>query len=134
MRCVTARAVRRPLLTQRGALDVVARHGLRERRSARAPPYAAGCDCGAFRENEIDETVLPDLTADLKELGVTAPPSHGDVLRLSGLNGTIGTHCVAETVQRLGGFVAKYTGDGVLKASETAGQRSRRAPVNQGRH
>jgi hypothetical protein len=26
-----------------------------------------------FRENEIDETVLPDLTAeDLKELGVTA--------------------------------------------------------------
>jgi SAM domain (Sterile alpha motif) len=26
----------------------------------------------AFRENEIDETVLPDLTADLKELGVTA--------------------------------------------------------------
>jgi hypothetical protein len=27
----------------------------------------------AFRENEIDETVLPDLTAeDLKELGITA--------------------------------------------------------------
>jgi hypothetical protein len=27
----------------------------------------------AFRENEIDETVLPDLTAeDLKELGVTS--------------------------------------------------------------
>jgi len=27
----------------------------------------------AFRENEIDDTVLPDLTAeDLKELGVTA--------------------------------------------------------------
>jgi hypothetical protein len=27
----------------------------------------------AFRDNEIDETVLPDLTAeDLKELGVTA--------------------------------------------------------------
>ena len=92
----------------------------------------------AFRENEIDETVLPDLTAeDLKELGVTAlghrrkllaaiaalrddasgkapsvdaatdriehpkptsrgprraPPSHGDVLRLSGLNGPFGPH------------------------------------------
>ena len=27
----------------------------------------------AFRDNEIDETVLPDLTAeDLKEIGVTA--------------------------------------------------------------
>jgi hypothetical protein len=83
----------------------------------------------AFRENEIDETVLPSLTHEkLKELGVTAlghrlklldaiaalrtdagakPPSHrperpsrrpsrapsgdGDVLRLGGLNGPIGT-------------------------------------------
>ena len=30
-----------------------------------------------FRENEIDETVLPNLTAgDLKELGVTAVEPH----------------------------------------------------------
>ena len=91
----------------------------------------------AFRENEIDETVLPSLTHEtLKELGVTAvghrlklldaiaalrddtsakrpssdlttaraapsapprrprrtPPSHGDVLRLGGLNGPLGSH------------------------------------------
>jgi SAM domain (Sterile alpha motif) len=32
-----------------------------------------GKDEAAFRENEIDETILPNLTAeDLKELGVTA--------------------------------------------------------------
>ena len=91
----------------------------------------------AFRENEIDETVLPNLTAeDLKDLGVSivghrrkildaiaasrttagdkAPstdaattssppkrtprgprrtsPSNSDVLRLGGLNGTVGAH------------------------------------------
>ena len=91
----------------------------------------------AFRENDIDETVLSGLTHEnLKELGVTslghrlklldavaalrtdaevkgafgrpsnraqcpkrlsrrpcrAPPSHGDVLRLGGLNGPIGAH------------------------------------------
>ena len=88
----------------------------------------------AFRDNEIDETVLPSLTAeDLKDFGVghsgiaancstllprcvliqrqahrppsarrvpraplrktaRAPPSHGDVLRLGRLNGTIGAH------------------------------------------
>ena len=90
----------------------------------------------AFRENEIDETVLPSLTHEnLKELGVThvghrlklldaiaalrgdtsgkapsadarplqcpkrpsrrprrASPSHGDVLRLGRLNGTVGAH------------------------------------------
>ena len=90
----------------------------------------------AFRENEIDETVLPSLTHEaLKELGVAAvghrlklldaiaalrsdasgkapsptqrhvqyperpsrrprraPPSHGDVLRLGGLNGPLGPH------------------------------------------
>ena len=123
----------------------------------------------AFRENEIDETVLPGLTAeDLKELGVAAlghrrklldaiaalradasgkapsadvrdrpkrpfrrprrtPPSDGDVLGPCGLNGALGPHgpedrevissyqtCVAETVGRFGGFVAKYMGDGVL--------------------
>ena len=123
-----------------------------------------------FRENDIDETVLPNLTAeDLKELGVAslghrrklldaiaalrgdasasaaatrrtcssdapssghrrAPPSHGDVLGLVGstalsarmdpedLREVISAYqkCVAETVQRFGGFVAKYMGDGVL--------------------
>ena len=57
-----------------------------------------------------------------------APPSHGDVLRLVGstalsarmdpedLRKVISTYqkCVAETVRRFGGFVAKYMGDGVL--------------------
>ena len=47
---------------------------------ARAPSWTSWSGCGAlasdkyeaaFRENEIDETVLPSLTAeDLKELGV----------------------------------------------------------------
>ena len=128
----------------------------------------------AFRENEIDETVLPSLTHEtLKELGVAAvghrlklldaiaalrpdasgkapsgdaattvsarecltrrprraPPSHGDVLgpcrarrqcqrRMDAedLREVISAYqkCVAETVQRFGGFVAKYMGDGVL--------------------
>ena len=40
----------------------------------------------AFRENEIDETVLPSLTAeDLKELGVAAvraPPDSSSMLSL----------------------------------------------------
>ena len=127
----------------------------------------------AFRENEIDETVLPGLTAeDLKELGVAAlghrrklldaiaalradasgkAPS-ADVATASSapsvspedraerrqvtvmfsdlvgstalsarmdpedLREVIGGYqkCVAETVQRFGGFVAKYMGDGVL--------------------
>src|SRR5262249_38035220 len=127
----------------------------------------------AFRENEIDETVLPSLTHEnLKELGVTAL---GHRLKLldaiaalrNDTNGTtpsveaaiapsaptastedraerrqvtvmfqvlVGStalsarmdpeelrevisayqKCVAETVQRFGGFVAKYVGDGVL--------------------
>jgi class 3 adenylate cyclase/predicted ATPase len=117
-----------------------------------------------FRENKIDETVLPKLTSeDLKELGVTAL---GDRRKL--LDGIAALHptpaapataketlprdaaerrqvtvmftdlvgstalsarmdpedlrevisayqrCVAETVHRCGGFVAKYMGDGVL--------------------
>ena len=126
----------------------------------------------AFRENEIDETVLPSLTEEhLKQLGVAAfghrvklpeaiaalrnegsgrrppltqrprrvsqaplrrprrtPPSDGDVLGPCGLYRTSACmdpedlrevisayqKCVAETVQRFGGFVAKYMGDGVL--------------------
>jgi SAM domain (Sterile alpha motif) len=36
----------------------------------------------AFRENEIDETVLPGLTAeDLKELGVSAPGAQAQATR-----------------------------------------------------
>jgi class 3 adenylate cyclase len=126
-----------------------------------------------FRENDIDETVLPNLTAeDLKELGVASlghrrklldaiaalrtdasgkAPS-ADVATASGapsvspedraerrqvtvmfsdlvgstalsarmdpedLREVISAYqkCVAETVQRFGGFVAKYMGDGVL--------------------
>src|ERR1700747_14230 len=130
--------------------------------------YEAVC-----RENEIDETVLPDLTAeDLKELGVTAlghrrklldaivalrndtsaPGPSGDLtmapvapsaspedraerrqvtVMFSDLVGSTALSarmdpedlrevisayqkCVADTVQRFGGFVAKYMGDGVL--------------------
>jgi class 3 adenylate cyclase/predicted ATPase len=127
----------------------------------------------AFRENEIDETVLPGLTAeDLKELGVAAlghrrklldaiaalrtdaggKAASADVATASNapsaspddraerrqvtvmfsdlvgstalsarmdpedLRALISAYqkCVAETVQRFGGFVAKYMGDGVL--------------------
>jgi class 3 adenylate cyclase len=127
----------------------------------------------AFRENEIDEAVLPNLTAeDLKELGVSAlghrrklldaiaalgndgggktpsidaatasttpSPSPEDraerrqvTVLFSDLVGSTALSarmdpedlrevisayqkCVAETVQRFGGFVAKYMGDGVL--------------------
>src|SRR6267154_910650 len=122
----------------------------------------------AFRENEIDETVLPSLTAeDLKDLGVsivghrcklldaittlrtdaTAKESSGDAVSsppsathddraerrqvtvmFSDLVGSTALSarmdpedlrevisayqkCVAETVQRFGGFVAKYMGE-----------------------
>jgi class 3 adenylate cyclase len=124
----------------------------------------------AFRENEIDETVLPSLTHEiLKELGVTAvghrlklldaiaalradtsakaasgaaptalrvaPEDRAErrqvTVMFSDLVGStvLSAHmdpedlrevisayqkCVAETVQRFGGFVAKYMGDGVL--------------------
>ena len=127
----------------------------------------------AFRENEIDETVLPSLTHEtLKELGVDAvghrlklldaiallrtdrgakPPSadaastsaapsappedraerrqvtvmFSDLVGSTALSARMDPEdlreiisayqkCVAETVQRFGGFVAKYMGDGVL--------------------
>jgi class 3 adenylate cyclase/predicted ATPase len=125
----------------------------------------------AFRENEIDETVLPSLTEEhLKQLGVTAlghrlklldaiaamrsdasapgpstdlkatsnTPSPEDraerrqvTVIFSDLVGSTALStrmdpedlrevisayqkCVAEAVQRFGGFVAKYMGDGVL--------------------
>ena len=126
-----------------------------------------------FRENEIDETVLPSLTAeDLKELGVAAlghrrklldaiaalrtdasgkapsadvatassAPSvspedraerrqvtvmFSDLVGSTALSARMDPEdlrevisayqkCVAETVRRFGGFVAKYMGDGVL--------------------
>src|SRR6476469_2182505 len=127
----------------------------------------------AFRENEIDETVLPGLTAeDLKELGVAAlghrrklldaiaalradasgeapsadvattssAPSvspedraerrqvtvmFSDLVGSTALSARMDPEdlrevisayqkCVADTVGRFGGFVAKYMGDGVL--------------------
>ena len=124
----------------------------------------------AFRENEIDDTVLLKLTAgDLKDLGVAvvghrrrlldaiallrgdanakAPHSEDPsilprpaqdtaerrqvIVMFSDLVGSTALSarmdpedlrevisayqkCVAETVQRFGGFVAKYMGDGVL--------------------
>ena len=126
-----------------------------------------------FRENDIDETVLPNLTAeDLKELGVASlghrrklldaiaalrsdaggkepsaevatPPTapsvppedraerrqvtvmFSDLVGSTALSARIDPEdlrevisayqkCVAETVGRFGGFVAKYMGDGVL--------------------
>jgi class 3 adenylate cyclase len=126
-----------------------------------------------FRENDIDETVLPSLTDEhLKQLGVTSlghrvklldaigalrsnasgkPPSVDaatassapsarseeraerrqvtvmfcDLVGSTALSARIDPEdlrevisayqkCVAETVQRFGGFVAKYMGDGVL--------------------
>ena len=127
----------------------------------------------AFRENDIDETVLPSLTHEtLKDLGVTsvghrlklleaigalrsetsgktpsvdaattssAPNPHpedraerrqvtvmfSDLIGSTALSARMDPEdlrdvisayqkCVAETVQRFGGFVAKYMGDGVL--------------------
>ena len=127
----------------------------------------------AFRENDIDETVLPGLTHEtLKELGVasvghrvklldaiaalrsdasgktpsvdaatassapSAPPEDraerrqvtvmfSDLVGSTALSARMDPEdlrevisayqkCVAETVQRFGGFVAKYMGDGVL--------------------
>src|SRR5215469_5888585 len=124
----------------------------------------------AFRENEVDETVLPSLTHEtLKELGVTAvghrlklldaiarlraeakPPTplsdaplatdkaakdtaerrqvtvmFSDLVGSTALSARMDPEdlrevisayqtCVAETVRRFGGFVAKYMGDGVL--------------------
>jgi class 3 adenylate cyclase len=124
----------------------------------------------AFRENEIDETVLPTVTAeDLKDLGVgivghrrklldaiavlgayasakaptaeapsTLPPKSpqdtaerrqvtvmfSDLVGSTALSARMDPEdlrevisayqkCVAATVQRFGGFVAKYMGDGV---------------------
>jgi class 3 adenylate cyclase len=124
----------------------------------------------AFRENEIDDTVLPNLTAeDLKDLGVgivghrrklldaiaqlradgsakasiaEAPSTiskpaqdtaerrqvtvmFSDLVGSTALSARMDPEdlrevissyqkCVAETVERFGGFVAKYMGDGVL--------------------
>ena len=142
----------------------------------------------AFRENEIDLRVLPELTADdLKELGVAAighrrlllkaiadlaagagRAAAEDVPAASPANATAeaerrqltvmfcdlvgstplstrfdpedlreivgGYHrCVADTVGRFGGFVAKYMGDGVLiyfgypEAHEDDAERAARA-------
>ena len=124
----------------------------------------------AFRENEIDDTVLPNLTADdLKDLGVVivghrrrlldaiaalraeaSPPARlaaaslesdqigkdvaerrqvtvmfSDLVGSTALSARLDPEdlrevisayqrCVADTVRRFGGFVAKYMGDGVL--------------------
>jgi class 3 adenylate cyclase/predicted ATPase len=115
----------------------------------------------AFRDNAVDETVLPDLTAeDLKDLGVgpighrrklldaiaalradtrPAPPTpsadaaerrqvtvmFSDLVGSTALSTRLDPEdlreiisdyqkCVAETVRRFGGYVAKYMGDGVL--------------------
>src|SRR3984957_8258500 len=151
----------------------------------------------AFRENDIDETVLPGLTHDtLKDLGVTSVghrlklleaittlrtnggskvPSADVATAPSGISASpedraerrqvtvmfsdlVGStalsarmdpedlrdvisgyqKCVAETVQRFGGFVAKYMGDGVLiyfgypQAHEDDAERAVRAGLELG--
>jgi class 3 adenylate cyclase/predicted ATPase len=115
----------------------------------------------AFRDNAVDETILPSLTAeDLKELGVgpighrrklldaiaalradtkPSPPAttsdsaerrqvtvmFSDLVGSTALSTRLDPEdlreiisayqkCVAETVRRFGGYVAKYMGDGVL--------------------
>jgi len=70
----------------------------------------------AFRQNEIDLRVLPELTADgLKELvcdlvGSTALSARLDPEELRDVIGAY-HRCVAETVRRFDGLVAKYMGD-----------------------
>jgi class 3 adenylate cyclase len=141
-----------------------------------------------FRENEIDQSVLPSLTAeDLKELGIGAlghrrklldaiallraepaakptsaeapsavPPQDtaerrqvtvmfSDLVGSTALSARMDPEdlrevisayqkCVAETVRRFGGFVAKYMGDGVLvyfgypQAHEDEAEAERREP------
>src|SRR5262250_58838 len=146
----------------------------------------------AFRDNEIDETVLPNLTAeDLKDLGISvvghrrklldaiaalrinagtkasssdavttsSAPSvsredraerrqvtvmFSDLVGSTALSARVDPEdlrevisayqkCVAETVRRFGGFVAKYMGDGVLiyfsypEAHEDDAERAARA-------
>ena len=135
--------------------------------------WASGKYEAIFRENDIDETVLPSLTHEnLKELGVasfghrvklldaiaalrsdasgktpsvdatttsSAPSAYpedraerrqvtvmfSDLVGSTALSARMDPEdlrevisayqkCVAETVQRFGGFVAKYMGDGVL--------------------
>src|SRR5437660_9923690 len=137
----------------------------------------------AFRENAIDDTVLPNLTAeDLKDLGVgivghrrklldaiaalradasaKAPPldalpatditakdtaelrqvtvQFSDLVGSTALSARMDPedlrevisayqNCVARTLQRFGGFVAKYMGDGVPRVFRvSAGPRGRR--------
>ena len=114
-----------------------------------------------FRENDIDETILPNLTAeDLKELGVASlghrrklldaiaalrsdasgkapsvdaattssipsvtPEDRAERRQVTVMFSDLPPprevisayqNCVAETVGRLGGFIAKFMGDGVL--------------------
>src|SRR5205823_3035858 len=79
----------------------------------------------AFRDNEVDGDVLPDLTAeDLIAIGVT-PVGHRRKL-LSAI----------AAIRRYDGFVAKYMGDGILvyfgypRAHEDEAERSARAALD----
>jgi SAM domain (Sterile alpha motif) len=75
-----------------------------------------------FAENDIDFALLTKLTdANLKELGVTSLGHVGSTalsarMDPEDLREVISAYqkCVAETVQRFGGFVARYMGDGVV--------------------
>jgi hypothetical protein len=140
-----------------------------------------------FRENDIDETVLPGLTAeDLKELGVAslghrrklldavaalradasgkgpeAPPTEkigsaedraerrqvtvmfSDLVGSTALSARMDPEdlrevisayqkCVAETVGRFGGFVAKYQGEEQRRPSGAAFWRTRHRQISTG--
>ena len=79
----------------------------------------------AFRENEIDETVprsaSPEDRAERRQVTVMFSDLVGSTalsarMDPEDLREVISAYqkCVAQTVQRFGGFVAKYMGDGVL--------------------
>src|SRR5262252_9967425 len=75
-----------------------------------------------FAENDIDFTILGDLTdQDLEKIGIASLGHRRKLLRSArmdpeDLREVISAYqkCVAETVRRFDGFVAKYIRDGVL--------------------
>jgi len=74
-----------------------------------------------FRGSDIDADILPELTAERRQLtvmfcdlvGSTAFPVRFDPEDLRGIIGAY-HRCVTEIAEGFGGFVARYMGDGVL--------------------
>ena len=93
---------------------------------ARASAQDVACDCGAFRRrSDVAEPALsepkPQDTAERRQVTVMFSDLVGSTalsarMDPEDLREVISAYqkCVAETVQRFGGFVAKYMGDGVL--------------------